>query len=326
MGAGGSARREYEQIRDGRVRRVRDNRGVLLAATALMAVGGAVAGHVLFAAWWFGALVGIAVIASHLAPSQREAAWRKGAEGEEAVGRALDGLGGHTRTLHDRRMPGSRANIDHILVTPTGVWTIDAKNYSGKLETRGHGQQLWIGGRNRSKLLDQARGQADAVRQTLAAAGLETVAVTPVLCMLGIEWPLLLAPSSAGDVRLVSVRGLRKLAAGSPTLTVAQVRQVSEHLDARLRPATAPRPGKLAVPNTRTLLADQPATAEPAAERHGGVVVKPWKRYGKHRLYVNRADGTTLGHVDLTTNEVVAVEASDRETVREAAARHLRES
>ena len=34
--------------------------------------------------------------------------------------------------LHDRRLPGSRANIDHIAVTSAGIWVIDSKRYTGR--------------------------------------------------------------------------------------------------------------------------------------------------------------------------------------------------
>lgn len=33
--------------------------------------------------------------------------------------------------MHDRRIPRSRANIDHIVVTPGGVWVIDTKRRVG---------------------------------------------------------------------------------------------------------------------------------------------------------------------------------------------------
>lgn len=36
------------------------------------------------------------------------------------------------QVLRDRRIPGSRANIDHLAVTPTGVHVIDAKRYNGR--------------------------------------------------------------------------------------------------------------------------------------------------------------------------------------------------
>ena len=38
--------------------------------------------------------------------------------------------------LHDRAVPGGRANIDHIAVVPSGVWVIDTKHYRGRLEQR----------------------------------------------------------------------------------------------------------------------------------------------------------------------------------------------
>jgi len=46
--------------------------------------------------------------------------------------------------LHDRRIPGSRANIDHIVVAPSGVWIIDAKRYSDQLVQR-RGKDLYVG-------------------------------------------------------------------------------------------------------------------------------------------------------------------------------------
>ncbi|WP_245561710.1 nuclease-related domain-containing protein [Agromyces italicus] len=49
-------------------------------------------------------------------------AWSVGAAGEEVVGARLDAIASeHIRVLHDRRIPGSRANIDHLVVTPGGV-------------------------------------------------------------------------------------------------------------------------------------------------------------------------------------------------------------
>jgi hypothetical protein len=39
---------------------------------------------------------------------------------------------------------------------------------------------------------------------------------------------------------------------------------------------------------------------------------------------VNRADGTSLGYVDLDTNAVVPVEERHRETIRRRVSEHLR--
>ena len=59
---------------------------------------------------------------------QSTTAWDTGAVGEERLGKGLDGLACDTiKLLHDRRIPRSKANIDHIAVTANGVYVIDAK-------------------------------------------------------------------------------------------------------------------------------------------------------------------------------------------------------
>ena len=64
---------------------------------------------------------------------QSTKAWDIGALGEERLGNRLNEFASDSlRVLHDRRIPGSRANIDHIAVAPSGVYVIDAKKYQGR--------------------------------------------------------------------------------------------------------------------------------------------------------------------------------------------------
>lgn len=64
---------------------------------------------------------------------QSTTAWNIGAIGEERLGNRLNELSFDTmQVLHDRRIPGTKANIDHIAVTPTGVYVIDTKRYKGR--------------------------------------------------------------------------------------------------------------------------------------------------------------------------------------------------
>jgi hypothetical protein len=50
-----------------------------------------------------------------------------GALGEARLGALLDGLRVvGAITLHDRKLPRSKANLDHLVVTAAGVWVIDA--------------------------------------------------------------------------------------------------------------------------------------------------------------------------------------------------------
>jgi hypothetical protein len=184
-----------------------------------------------------GGVLALAATIGLLRPSRSEEAWRKGASAETRVGRILDSLGREgVRVIHDRKMPASRANIDHVAVTPAGVFTIDTKNYSGKLEVRGRGRQLWINGRNRSRLLEQAQGQAEAVRGVLAL-DYPDVSVHPVLLFVGTAVPLVFPPKEIGGVMIWTSRNVsRRFRRREPNqLSSDQVTSVAMVLDQRLR-------------------------------------------------------------------------------------------
>jgi hypothetical protein len=55
----------------------------------------------------------------------------QGRLGEEATGRVLDSacLRGGAWVLHDVRIPGAEANIDHLVVSGRRLWLIDAKRW-----------------------------------------------------------------------------------------------------------------------------------------------------------------------------------------------------
>lgn len=85
---------------------------------------------------------------------QTTRASKEGAVGEERVAQILEErLGDQAVLLHDRKVPGTRGNIDHIAIGPSGVWIIDAKRYKGRVEKRDKGGwftsdlRLYIGGR-----------------------------------------------------------------------------------------------------------------------------------------------------------------------------------
>jgi hypothetical protein len=104
-------------------------------------------------------------------PPPSERAWEIGAAGEEALAAHLADRCPDVIVLHDRRMPGSRANIDHIAVAPSGVFVIDAKRYKGKIEIRRPifgDPVLTIAGRGQTRLVEGLRRQVDAVEKGLA--------------------------------------------------------------------------------------------------------------------------------------------------------------
>ncbi|WP_404388817.1 nuclease-related domain-containing protein [Humibacillus xanthopallidus] len=126
---------------------------------------------------------------------QSTTAWDTGAAGEERLGKGLDGLASdNVRLLHDRRIPKSRANIDHLAVTASGVYVIDAKKYRGRPHLKIEGglfrprtERLLVGSRDCTKLVDRVLRQVDVLRGLLDI----DVPVHGVLCFIEADWPLI---------------------------------------------------------------------------------------------------------------------------------------
>ncbi len=128
---------------------------------------------------------------------QSTTAWAKGSRGEELVAELLQKfLGDDAVLLHDRKVPGTRGNIDHIAVARSGVWVIDAKNFKGKVEKRDQGGlfksdiRLYVGGGDRTKKVNGLGWQIDAVRSVVADA---QAPVHAALSFVGAEWPVFFA-------------------------------------------------------------------------------------------------------------------------------------
>jgi hypothetical protein len=101
-------------------------------------------------------------------PLQRSAElWERGAEGEAAVARALEALPDGWIVLHDLTWPGrQRANLDHVVVGPQGVFVVDAKNWSGRIEVRDG--VLSQDGRQRESAVSSVTAAAIAVQGIVA--------------------------------------------------------------------------------------------------------------------------------------------------------------
>lgn len=76
--------------------------------------------------------IGGLLLALRSAP-QHESAFHQGAVAERAVADSMAMRTDSDRviTLHNRRMPSDRGDIDHLAIGPTGVWVIDTKDWEG---------------------------------------------------------------------------------------------------------------------------------------------------------------------------------------------------
>jgi Nuclease-related domain len=162
----------------------------------------------------WGRLGGIAIALA--SERQSTAAWAGGALGEEILGALLDSLtGAQFAVLHDRRIPGSTANIDHIVITPAGVWVIDAKRYKNRRpELRIEGglfrpriEKLVVGGRDSTKLVHGMLRQLGVVRGILG----DDVPVSGALCFIDADWPLVGGAFMTRDIHVLWPKRLAKL-------------------------------------------------------------------------------------------------------------------
>jgi Nuclease-related domain len=119
-------------------------------------------------------------------PSPEAVAWRRGAAGERRTARLLDPLERHGwAVLHDLAVPGSRANIDHLVIGPGGVFVIDSKQYRGRLELDRSGR-LWHGRYPLAPILRAVSFEADQAARVLPDPG---VAVVPIVAVHGAQVP-----------------------------------------------------------------------------------------------------------------------------------------
>ncbi|MCX4606786.1 NERD domain-containing protein [Streptomyces anulatus] len=119
------------------------------------------------------------------------ARWEHGAAGEAETARLVAVLGSQGWVIrHDLRMPGSRANLDHLLISPCGtaVVVLDSKNWHRSRTTMLVGGRVHCGTEGRDPRYDR-QNEVDAVasyaRRVSRALGMPGVVVWPLLVIHG---------------------------------------------------------------------------------------------------------------------------------------------
>jgi len=175
------------------------------------------------------------------AEPQSTTAWATGAAGERRVGAYLDGaIPPPGVVLHDRRIPGTRENIDHLVIVHSGVWVVDAKHYAGRVERRDVGGwfrsdvRLFVGRRDRSKAVSGVGRQLGVVERALADA---SVPLHGVLCFVGADWRWFAKPFQIDGIWVTWPTRLGTMMAVRGPLDIARIRGTAAHLAQRLLPA-----------------------------------------------------------------------------------------
>jgi hypothetical protein len=234
--AGASAERQFERRRakhEERVRQARPEiviRGVVIALIGIGLVVGApstwsvLGWAVLFFA--FATTVGqLFVLPQHVT------AWDTGGEGERLTAAALEPLRAEGFVVfHDRAIPMSVANVDHVIVGPSGVWVIETKHYKGRIRVdRG---DLVVAGHRRPGVVEEVEREGHAVARVVAPHG-----VKPIIVVHRGEFQLLGWPNLRGVPVVTPKEAVKRIRRGEVILTSDQIADIAAQIDRALPPA-----------------------------------------------------------------------------------------
>jgi hypothetical protein len=162
-------------------------------------------------------------------PSEQARTWQRGAQGERRTARLLDRL---TRdgsvVFHDLAMPGSDANVDHLVIGPTGLFVIDSKQWTGSVHQSADGV-AWHNHYCLDRTLETVRWEAETFGQLLGTR------VGALLCVHGAQ--VQGGGLHAQGVAIVHVTRLREALGVDLVLSEGDVEMLAATARMRFRPA-----------------------------------------------------------------------------------------
>jgi hypothetical protein len=160
--------------------------------------------------------------------TDEERPWFVGALGERHVASVLAGLGPEFRVLHSVPVGKGDSDIDHVVVGPSGVFTINTKHHPGK--------KVWVGGRgmliagHKVPHLRNAGYEARRAEKLLSSATGLTVPVTGIVVVVGASQLTIRRAPEADGVRLLVVHDTQLLKAlqTRPEFSPEQVQRIAD--------------------------------------------------------------------------------------------------
>jgi hypothetical protein len=166
---------------------------------------------------------------------QSTRAFASGAYGEEKLAAALAKVPG-IEVLHDRRIPGSKGNIDHIVVAPAGLFVVDTKRYQGRVELKRKGSifhpeyRLYATGFDRTTDRDGVKALAAIVDRAVLDNRVEPQPIAiPVLCFIDAE-RLNLGTRAHNGVLLETEHSIRELLLSDVEMAPGEIDRVARAL------------------------------------------------------------------------------------------------
>jgi hypothetical protein len=162
-------------------------------------------------------------------PSEQARTWQRGGAGERRTARLLDRL---TRdgyvVFHDLAVPDSPANVDHLVIGPTGLFVIDTKQWTGSVH-QGSDGLAWHNHYRLDRTVETARWEAETLGRLLG------VPVVPLVCVHGAH--VQGGGLHAQGVAIVPAHLLRSALGYEEVLSDAEVALLATTARASLRPA-----------------------------------------------------------------------------------------
>jgi hypothetical protein len=232
--AGASVQAMFEARRD----REKARRRALLPAVVAIAVIAMVMEFLLV--WPLNPIVaGVVIVATGLAFVKIVAElpndvirWERGAKGERATAEYLTTVeDAGFISFHNRWVAGLRGDVDHIAVGSTGVFVIETKTTTAKVEVIR--DRLLLAEHDKQEWVDQATREAMAVQIALRDL-LDPLhrTVAPILCVHG-SGPGI-GRTVAGVQVVAGARLAATLSSTTPVLTETDVQRLAEAIDERL--------------------------------------------------------------------------------------------
>jgi len=162
----------------------------------------------------------------------------QGIEGEKAVGQFLEGLRGQGyQVFHD--LLGDTFNVDHVIIGPAGVFTIETKTLSkferGQTPIQFDGEVVRVNGKplERNPVI-QAKAQASWLCKLLDELTAKQIKVRPIVVFPG--WYIENSPGAFREIWVLEPKALIKFLEKEPVVfTADEVKILSNQLSRHIR-------------------------------------------------------------------------------------------